>query len=136
LIDRIPNKPDNIQLPGGFGITLPADAVAVVSVRYTGNLLLRADLMAQSEAQAKQIAESANTHLAIVRSIGQAMGMKGPDADIKAAFDSIQIEQKENVAVFTATVPQTILKKLWSEARPQPASPTPTATPMPVPRKR
>lgn len=134
MIDRIPNKPGNLQLPGGFALTLPADAVAVASVRYAGNLLLRADLIAQSEAQAKQIADSANTNLTMVRSIGQSLGMKGPDADIKAAFDSIQIAQKENVAVFTATVPQTILKKLWSEARPEPAVPTPTATP--VPRKR
>ena len=39
LIDRIPNKPDNVQLPGGFAITLPAEAVAVGSLRYTGSLL-------------------------------------------------------------------------------------------------
>ena len=45
LIDRIPNKPDNIQLPGGFAITLPAEAVAVGSLRYTGSLLLRADVI-------------------------------------------------------------------------------------------
>ncbi len=134
LIDRIPNKQGNLQLPGGFALTLPADAVAVGSVRYTGNLLLRADLITQNEAQAKQIADSANTNLTMVRSIGQSLGMKGPDADIKAAFDSIQVAQKENVAVFTATVPQTILKKIWSEARQQPATPTPSQTP--VPRKR
>ena len=44
LIDRIPATPDNLQLPGGFAITLPADAVAVGSLRYTGSLLLRADI--------------------------------------------------------------------------------------------
>ena len=41
LIDRIPNKPDNVELPGGFAITLPAEAVAVGSLRYTGSLLVR-----------------------------------------------------------------------------------------------
>ncbi|MGZ4896988.1 MAG: hypothetical protein ACXV9O_11155 [Candidatus Angelobacter sp.] len=117
LINRIPNKPDNVQLPGGFALTLPAEAVAVGSLRYTGSLLLRADVFAQSEAQARQIVDSANSHLALVRSIGQFVKTKGPDQDIKAAFDSLQATQKENVAVFTATIPQSILKKIWSEAQ-------------------
>jgi len=123
LIDRIPNKPDNVQLPGGFAITLPAEAVAVGSLRYTGSLLLRADVIAQSEAQARQIVDSANTHLALVRSIGQFIKTKGPDQDIKAAFDSLQATQKENVATFTATIPQSVLKKIWSEAQSQGAIP-------------
>lgn len=124
LIDRIPNKPDNVQLPGGFAITLPAEAVAVGSLRYTGSLLLRADVFAQSEAQARQIVDSANSHLALVRSIGQFIKTKGPDQDIKAAFDSLQATQKENVASFTATIRQSILKKIWSEAQSQGAIPT------------
>jgi hypothetical protein len=119
LIDHIPNKPNNLELPGGFALTIPADAIAVGSLRYTGPLLLRADIFAQSEAQAKEIVDSANTHLAMVRSIGKMIKTKGPDQDVKAAFDSIQVEQKENVAVFTATIPQTILKKIWSEAQSQ-----------------
>jgi hypothetical protein len=123
LIDRIPNKQDNLQLPGGFAITLPAEAVAVGSLRYTGSLLLRADVIAQSEAQARQIVDSANSHLALVRSIGQFIKTKGPDQDIKAAFDSLQATQKDNVATFTATIPQSILKKIWSEAQSQGAVP-------------
>jgi hypothetical protein len=117
LIDRISNKPDNVQLPGGFALSLPADAVVVGSLRYTGSLLFRGDVFAQSEAQAKQIVDSANAHLALVRSIGQLIRAKGTDKDIKAAFDSIQVAQKENVAVFTATIPQTMLQKIWSEAQ-------------------
>jgi hypothetical protein len=119
LIGRIPNKPDNVQLPGGFAITLPAEAVAVGSLRYTGSVLLRADVFAQSEAQARQIVDSANSHLALVRSIGQFIKTKGPDQDIKAAFDSLQATQKENVAIFTATIPQSVLRKIWSEAQSQ-----------------
>lgn len=133
LIDRIPNKPDNIQLPGGFAITLPGDATAVGSLRYTGSLLLRADVFAQSESQAKEIVDSANAHLALVRSIGQIMGRRGTDKDIKAAFDTIEATQKENVATFTASVPQTILKKIWSEAQQETAQPAPVASPTPPP---
>jgi hypothetical protein len=123
LIDRIPNKQDNVELPGGFAITLPGDTVAVGSLRYTGSFLFRADVFAQSESQARQIVDAANTHLALVRSIGQFVGRKGNDKDVKAAFDSIQVEQKENVATLTATIPQSVLKKIWSEVKEENAAP-------------
>jgi hypothetical protein len=48
---------------------------------------------------------------------------------VKEAFDSIQAEQKENVAVFTATIPQSILKKLWSEAQAEAIAPSPQPSP-------
>ena len=117
LIDRFPNKPDALRLPGGLAFNVPADTIAVGSLRYTGSLLFRADVFAQSEAQAKEIVDSANTNLAVVRSITQWVKARGPDKDVKAAFDSIQVEQKENVAVFTATIPQSVIKKIWSEAQ-------------------
>lgn len=123
LIDRIPDKPDNVELPGGFAITLPGDTVAVGSLRYTGSLLFRADVFAQSEAQAQQIVDAANTHLALVRSIGQFVGRRGNDKDVKAAFDSIQVERKENVATLTATIPQSVLKKIWSEVKEENTAP-------------
>ncbi|HEY7405973.1 MAG TPA: hypothetical protein VIB39_20775, partial [Candidatus Angelobacter sp.] len=132
LIARIPSKPDNVQLPGGFALTLPGDTVAVGSLRYPGSLLFRADVFAQSEAQARQIMGAANTHLALVRSIGQFIGRKGTDKDVKAAFDSIQVEQKENVVTLTATIPQSVLKKLWSEAKAE--GPVPAASPQPIRR--
>lgn len=125
LIYRIPNKPDNVQLPGGLAFTLPADTIAVGSLRYTGAALLRADVFAQSESQARQIVDSANNHLALVRSIGTWVGTRGSNKDVKAAFESIQVEQKENVAIFTATIPQSMLKKLWSEAQAENAAPAP-----------
>jgi hypothetical protein len=113
----ITRQPDVITLPGGLSVGLPGDAVLVGSLRYSGSLLLRADVFAQSEAQAKEIVESANTHLALVRSIGASLGARGEDKDLKSALDSIQIAQKENVAVFTATIPQSLMKKIWSEAQ-------------------
>lgn len=132
LIYRIPSKPDNIQLPGGFALTIPGDTTAVASLRYTGSLLLRADIFAQSEAQAKQITDDANSHLALVRSISHIVGTRSLDKDLRDTFESIQVAQKENVAVFTATVPQTILKKIWSEAQSEPATPAPAASPTPA----
>src|SRR5262245_54607193 len=101
LISRISSKPNNVQLPCGFGLPLPGDTVAEASLRCTASPLLRAEAVAQSQAQAEQIVGSAKTHLALVRGIGQVIKTRGPDQDIKAAFDSIHVEQKENVAVFT-----------------------------------
>jgi hypothetical protein len=123
LIYRTPGQPDSLQLPGGFTFSLPADTVAVSSLRYTGSLQFRADLFAQSEAQAKAIVESAGNHLALVRSIAESLGARGPDKDLKAAFDSIRVEQKDNVAVFTATIPQSLIKKIWSEVQTEGAAP-------------
>jgi hypothetical protein len=128
FICRFANHPDNVQLPGGLSFSFPPDSTAVGSLRYTGSLLLRADVFAQSDAQAKEIVDAASTHLSLVRSLGRMMGTRGPDKDIKAAFDSIQVEQKENVAVFTATIPQSVIRKIWSEVEAEAApanSPTP-----------
>jgi hypothetical protein len=133
-------NPDALELPGGFSFSAPPDSIAVASLRYTGSLLFRADIFLQNEEQAKQMVESANTRLALARSISQWMGARGPDKDIKAAFDSVHVEQKENVAVFTATIPQSILKKLWSEAQAEAAAPAvpprPGAQAPQAPRKR
>lgn len=131
LMYRIPNKPDNLQLPGGFALTIPGGTTAVASLRYAGSLLLRADIFAQSEAQSRQIVDEANSHLALARSITHIVGTRGMDKDLRDAFESIQVAQKENVATFTATVPQTILKKIWSEAQSESAAPAPSATPTP-----
>ncbi len=100
LIDRIPNKPDNVQLPGGFAITLPAIPSRLARCATPALCSLRADVFAQSEAQARQIVDSANSHLALVRSIGQFIRNKGPDQDVKAAFDSIQVDAKRKCGDF------------------------------------
>jgi hypothetical protein len=119
----ISRNPDSLVLPGGLSFNAPEGSVAVASLRYTGSLLVRADVFLQSQEQARQIVESANTHLALVRSIGQWMGARGPEKDVKAAFDSIRAEQKENVAVFTATIPQSVLKKIMSAIKAEVAAP-------------
>src|SRR4051794_21408295 len=69
-------NPDALQLPGGFSFSAPPDSTAVASLRYTGSLLFRADIFLENQAQAKQMVESANSHLALARSIGQWMGAR------------------------------------------------------------
>jgi hypothetical protein len=129
LIGRIPAEPDAVQLPGGLSFSFPASAVAVASLRYNGALLCQADVFAQSESEARQIVDSANGHLALVRSIAQWVGTKGSDQDVKAAFASIQVQQKEKTAVFTATIPPAILRKIWTEVQTESPAPAQAASP-------
>jgi len=65
--------------------------------------------------------------------VALAVGNKGADPDVKAAIDSITVQQRENIAIFSATLPQRMLKKLFSEAQSQAAQ---TPTPVPAPPSR
>ena len=114
VIARAPNQ-GSPQLPAGF--SLPPDSIVVASLRYDAALQFRADISAQSETQARQVVEDANNHLALVHSVAESLGAQGQDRDLKAAFDSLHVEQKENVAVFTATIPQSLIRKIWSEVQ-------------------
>jgi hypothetical protein len=93
-------------------------SVAVASVRYAGELHLRVDAIADSEDQAKTIAENMNSFLAIYRTAEQAFGPRTSDADISAAVRSLHVEQKRNHAMLIAAVPARVLEKLTSGAQP------------------
>jgi hypothetical protein len=125
IIDRIaPNA--NAQVPGGLNFGFLEDTVVVASLRYSGSALFRADVFALDEAHARRLIDSANAFLVMYRSVSRSVGARGNDADVKAALDSIRVEQKGNVAVFTAEFSQRFLKKLWSGVQveaPQTATP-------------
>lgn len=115
IITRIPAKPNGLELPGGMSVSFHQEAVVVASLRYAGALLFRADFLTQSEDDARQLSDSLHTFLAISRTVGKTLGNKGMDQDVKAAFNSVQIEQNGTTAVVTATLPQSLLKKAASE---------------------
>jgi hypothetical protein len=117
IVYRLPLQPGAVQLPGGLSFDFLQNTTGVISLRYSGSLHLKAEVFAESAAEAKEVAESAHNYLSLYRSIAQWAGTRGADRDIKKAFDSIQIEQKENRAIFTATIPPAFLKKMTSEAQ-------------------
>ncbi len=131
LLYRVPSQPGAVQLPGGLSFDFLQNTTGVISVRYSGSLHVKAEVFAESEADAKEVAESARNFLSLYRSIAQSVGARGSDKDVKNAIDSILIEQKENRAIFTATVPQTFLKKIASEAQAGSQSPD-----LPAPSKK
>lgn len=136
LLDRFPAGPGAVQLPDGLSFSFLENTVAVVSARYNGSLLLRADVLAASETDAKQLLDSATGFLSLYRGISNAVS-RGSDRDVKAALDSIRVVQKGNAAIFTASLSQSFLKKMVQEAQPQilPAS-TPSPSPPPSTPKK
>lgn len=118
MIDRIPADSDAAQLPGGWDLSFLENTVAVVSLRYNSALLFRAEVLAQSDADARKILDSANAFLLIYRGVSHSLGAKGNDPDVKAALNSIQVEQKGSTAIFTAAFSQKFLKKILSEGQP------------------
>jgi hypothetical protein len=121
------------QSPGGWSFDFLENTVTVASLRYKGDLLLRADVIAGTEKEAKQVVDSAASFVSMYRTVARSVGAKGADPDVKAAIDSIAVEQKENIATFSATLPQRMLKKIFSEAQSQAAQ---TPTPVPPPPSR
>ena len=95
--------------------------------RAVETLLVRQDAILQ--ANAADVAESAQNFLSLYRSVSQSVGTRGADRDIKKVFDSIQVNQKDNRAIVTASIPQAFLKKITSDAQ-APASPGPINKPL------
>lgn len=109
---RVPQGKGAIELPGGITLDFLQNTTAVVSVRYTGSIRLRADLFSQNEADAAHVKEAANTFVAFARSFAESENPGGPDKDVKAAFDSIQVQQNGKQTVITMVIPQEFVNKM------------------------
>ncbi len=120
----------------------PRAADLVVSASYNplhlplraGVLHLRAEASAATDDDAHQIVDKVNVFLAMFRSAELSVGAPGSDADVKAAFDSVQVRQEGSRAVLSAVLPGAVFRKLGEasdqsmETAPQ-AAPTVTAQP-------
>ncbi len=111
-IFRMPTDPRAARLPGDINADFLQNTTSVLSVRYTGSIRVRAEVISQSEADAAKVREAANLFIAFGKSIGQSVAAQGPDKDVNAAFDSIQVEQKGNRTVLSATIPQDAVRKM------------------------
>ena len=136
LIDRIPAKAGAPQLPGGLSFSFLENTVAVASLRYNGDLLFRADVIAANREAAANVVASAQTFFSVYRAASRTFVARGNDPDVKAALDSIRVEQDGNTAVFTAAFSQRFLKKIAAEAGPEVLSATPTPATKPAGKER
>ena len=129
LITRTPANSKAAQFPNGWSFDFLENTVAVASLRYRGDVLFQADVIAPTDPEAKRVSDAVTTFLWISRSAAQSLNPRGTDPDVKAAFDSIQVGQNKNVAVVTATLSQRMLKKLVTEAQPESTAPVPSPSP-------
>jgi len=109
--------------------------VIVGSVRYNGNILLRADDFLKDEAAAKDRAEQLQNLLSLYKTSEDQTRPDHPDADIEAALKSLKVEQKSDRVQVSASIPSALITKMFEaplESEVQPA-PAPSA---PLPRHR
>ena len=102
-------------LPGGWSGLLPPNSVVIASARPLNDIHLRAQVLTNGEADARAFTQRVNTYLALFKSLDISMDSGGPDPDVKAAFESLEIHQDKNEAVLTAKVPYAFFKKVLSE---------------------
>ena len=99
----------------GVGLPLPADTTFVASLRYQGELRLRIEEIAASEAGAQRATQSLTSLLGLVKALQiaqQPVARTDEDRVVQDLLNSIQIEQKKDRAVLTANVPSAALKRL------------------------
>ncbi len=104
-----------LLLPGGWSGLLPPNSVVIASARPLNDIHLRAQVLTNGEAEARSFTERVNTYLALFKSLDISMDAGGPDPDVKAAFESLEVHQDKNEAVLTAKVPYAFFKKVLSE---------------------
>lgn len=103
------------ELPGGINMDFLQNSVAVVSVRYTGSIRVKAEIISPSESAAAKVLEAANLLVAFSKQIKQSFNAPTPDKDVNAAFDSIQAQRNGNRTVLSATIPPAAVQKLANE---------------------
>jgi hypothetical protein len=108
----------------------PKPAVAVVSARFLGALHLRAEAFANNESDAQAIADKASTFLGLFQAAEGSVGTHGTDTDVKAFFDSLKVERKQDEAILTATVTPGFIRKVLMDAPLDKGLPAAEATPL------
>jgi len=105
-----------LLIPGGWSALLPKGSIVIASARPLAEVHLRAQVITQSEAQARSFAGKIEAFLALFGSIDISMDGGGPDPDVKKAFESFEVKQENNEAVVTASVPFAFFRKILSES--------------------
>lgn len=99
-----------------YGVTMDKGATVVSSISYLGAVHFKAEAFTTNSQAAEQLTAQVNTFLAIFQSAEIAVAGQTPDPDIKKALGSLKVEQKEDRAVLTATVPTELIRKIVAQA--------------------
>lgn len=133
VIARVEPKMSPLLFHHGDTITVPAlsgflksPAVVVASARVIRAVHVRAEAFTKDPEQARDLTEKLGAILALFRFSEAETPSGGPDVDVKAFFESLQVVQDKDRAVLTATMPLGFLRKVFrdpaAEAAEQPGA--------------
>jgi hypothetical protein len=124
-----------LLLPGSWSGLLPRDSLVIASAWPLNDVHLRVDVITHSADEAQRFTEQVGTYLTLFKSLEISVDAGGPDKDVKAAFDSLEIHQDKSEAVLMAKVPYAFFKKVLSEPPvelgPAPQKQEPQTPPLP-----
>ena len=86
---------------------------------------LRAEAFTQSPDEARDIMDRVSVLVAMTHAAETSVGTRGPDRDVKALFDSLQVKQEGDRAVLTASMPFGFLHKILSGSPAELGEPAP-----------
>ena len=118
-------KPATVVISGSYLSPLHLRPIAVH---------LRAEAFTDSPDDARAITDKVTLFIALTRSAETSVGTHGNDADVKALFDSLKVQQEGERAVLTASMPFGFLRKMLSDSAPDLSEPT-AAAPTQAPSK-
>ena len=104
-----------LLLPGGWSGLLPRNSVVIASARPLTEVHIRAQVLTASEPEARAFTDRMTAFLALFKALDISMDGGGPDPDVKAAFQSIDVKQDHEEAVLSARVPFAFFKKILSD---------------------
>jgi hypothetical protein len=139
-IVRISGSDTHFPLSNGiWSLLFQKPATLVLSARYLTALHLRAEAIADTEDDAKHMADQAATVLNVFRGAEVSAGSPGSDKDVKEFFDGFKVQQHDSRAVLTAILSPAFLRRIVAEPPaefvPQPEPPNPAPAPPSKPKK-
>jgi hypothetical protein len=128
----------------GLSAIFPKPADVVVSASFNplrlpfraGTLRVRGEAWAGSDDDARTITDKLNVFLAMFHSAEASVANPGTDADVKALFDSLQVEQEDTRAVLLANLPTEVFHKLAESPQQIPALAAPLGQEPPAKGKK
>ncbi len=109
-----PEGHSELLLPGDWSGLLPPDSLVIASARPLNEVRLRAEVITRSDAEAQSFTQQVSAYLTLFKSLEISTDAGGPDKDVKAAFDSLEVHPDKNEAILTAKVPFAFFKKVLS----------------------
>ena len=140
-IVRVTGSDTRFPLSNGiWSLLFQKPSTLILSARYLTALHLRAEAFADSEDDARHMADQATTVLNLFRGAEVSGGSSGSDKDIKEFFDSLKVQQHDSRAVLTAVLSPGFIRKIVAEGPPEivptPEPSNPTPPPPSKPKKR